>query len=379
MKVVIAIDSFKGSVTSQEASAAIAEGVRGVYPEADIVSLPVADGGEGTVEALVAASGGRLVQLDVTGPIGQTVTAAYGVLDDGRTAVIETAAACGLTLVPEAERNPLRTTTFGVGEMIRTAVRQGVREFIIGLGGSATNDAGVGMLQALGYRFLDACGTEIGRGGAALLDICSVDSSGALPELQDCRFRVACDVDNPLYGPEGAAHIFASQKGAGPADIQLLDQGLRQWADAVRIWSGADIADVPGAGAAGGLGAAFVGCLGGTLESGIGLMLEMIGLPARLEGAQLVITGEGRLDGQTVRGKVPFGVARLAAKLGVPVVALAGAVDPAAEALNEHGITAYFPIVGGPLPLDQAMNPEYTRERLRTTAGQLLRLLKAAR
>ncbi|WP_159887594.1 glycerate kinase [Paenibacillus puerhi] len=378
MKVVIAIDSFKGSVTSLEGSAAIAAGIRSVYPDAEIISLPVADGGEGTVEALVTASGGRFVSLEVTGPLGQPVAAAYGLLGDGRTAVIEVAAVCGLPLVPEAARNPLHTTTFGVGEMIAGAMRQGVRDFIIGLGGSSTNDAGTGMLQALGYRFLDKDGQDVGRGGAALLDIHSIDAAGALTGLQACRFRIACDVDNPLYGPEGAASIFAPQKGADEEAVRLLDRGLRQWATAAADLTGSDIASVPGAGAAGGLGAAFVGLLGGTLESGIGVALEMIELDRHLEGAQLVITGEGKLDGQTSRGKVPYGVAQLARKRDIPVIALAGSVDHGAEALNDHGITAYFPIVNGPMSLEDAMDPAGTRYRLQATASQLLRLLRAA-
>ncbi|MEK8133059.1 glycerate kinase [Paenibacillus filicis] len=377
MKVVIAIDSFKGSITSAEGSEAIADGIRRVYPDAEIVSLPVADGGEGTVDALVAACGGRIVSLPITGPLGQPVTASYGLLGDGRTAVLEVAAACGLPLVPPEARNPLRTTTFGVGELIASAVRHGVRDFIIGLGGSATNDAGTGMLQALGYRFLDSAGQEVAHGGAALSGIRTLDAAGAMPELKDCRFRIACDVDNPLYGPEGAAYVFGPQKGASPKDVRLLDQGLQQWASVASAVTGLELAAVPGAGAAGGLGAAFVGFLGGTLQSGIGLALELIGLERHLEGAHLVLTGEGRLDGQTSRGKVPYGVAQLARQQGIPVIALAGSVDLAAEALNDHGITAYFPIISGPMALEQAMDPERTKSRLRTTAEQLLRLLQA--
>lgn len=377
MKIVIAIDSFKGSVSSIEGSAAIAEGIRDVCPDAEIVTLPLADGGEGTTEALAAATGGTLREVNVTGPLGEPVAAEYAIFEQGRKAAIEVAAACGLPLVPPAARNPLRTTTYGVGELIRDALAQGCREFVIGLGGSSTNDAGMGMLQALGYRFLDADGAEVSRGGAELLRVRAIDASGAAAALRDCVFRVACDVDNPLYGPEGAAAVFAPQKGADEAMVETLDQGLRQFAAAVEQAFGARIADVPGAGAAGGLGAAFAGLLGGSLQSGIGLVLDSIGMEAHLRDAHLVITGEGKLDGQTSRGKAPLGVAQLAQKHGVPVIALAGGVGKEAAALNEQGVTAYFSVVRGPMPLEEAMLPEETAFHLRTTTRQLFRLLRA--
>ncbi len=270
MKVVIAIDSFKGSVSSMAASTEIAAGINKVYPEADNVILPLADGGEGTVEALVSATGGQIRSVQVTGPLQQPVQASYGILGNGHTAVIEVAAACGLPLVPVEHRNPLRTTTYGVGELILDAIGQGCREFVIGLGGSATNDAGIGMLQALGYRFTDEAGNDAGHGGEALLRIRSIDAAHACPELGQCVFKIACDVDNPLYGPDGAAYVFGPQKGASPEMVEVLDEGLAGFAGVVQRAFGVNVQNIPGAGAAGGLGAAFAVFLQGKLQSGVG-------------------------------------------------------------------------------------------------------------
>lgn len=377
MKVVIAIDSFKGSISSSEGGAAIAAGIKRVYNEAETIVLPLADGGEGTVEALVHGSGGQLRTVSVTGPLGDKVEAVYGIMGDSETAVIEVAAACGLPLVSPERRDPSQTTTRGVGELILDAIDRGCRSFIIGLGGSATNDAGIGMLQALGYRFVDEAGREVGEGGQALARIARIDATDIRPELAVCTFRVACDVDNPLYGPEGAAYIFAPQKGADVAMVEALDQGLRQYARAAETYLGRDIAVIPGSGAAGGLGAALVGFLRASLLSGAELVLESLGIETQLADAQLVITGEGRLDGQTSRGKAPLGVARLASRHGLPVIALAGSVGTEARALNSQGVSALFPILSGPMTLEAAMDPAVTAAHLQSTAEQLFRLLQA--
>jgi glycerate 2-kinase len=377
MKIIIAMDSFKGCLSSTEAGREIAAGIRDVLPGAEIILLPLADGGEGTVDALIAATGGEQRRVEVTGPLGEPVSAIYGILGSGRIAVIEVAAACGLPLVPTGRRNPLLTTSRGVGEIIMDALERGCREFIIGLGGSATNDAGLGMLQALGWRFRDSNGDCVGRGGQALCTVQSIDGSGVHPALQECVFRIACDVDNPLYGPEGAAFIFAPQKGAGPKMVKLLDEGLQHFARIALRELAANIADIPGAGAAGGLGAALAGFLGGKLESGVELIMDSLQLNRQLQGASLVITGEGRLDGQTSRGKAPLGIARLAALQQIPVIALAGNVQEAASRMNELGITAYFPIISRPMTLEEAMQPEQAAAHLRVTARQLLLLLRA--
>ncbi|MET3576686.1 glycerate kinase [Bhargavaea ullalensis] len=379
MNILIAMDSFKGSVTSLEAGEAVAEGIRQADPSAVTQIIPLADGGEGTVEALVQATGGKLIQAEVTGPLGQPVTATYGHLGDARTAVIEIAEACGLTLVPESERNPLRTTTTGVGELILDAIKNGARSLIIGLGGSATNDAGIGMLQALGYRFLDVSGQDVPRGGAALGAIRSIDATAVHPSLKGINIQVACDVNNPLHGEQGAAHIYGPQKGADPEMVQLLDAGLKNFAEVVKEHFDLDVQSIPGAGAAGGLGAALAGLLGAELRSGIDLMLEAVNLNEHLKTADLVITGEGRLDAQSSMGKTAMGVAGLARERGVPCIALAGSVTEDAGALNQLGVTAFFSILSEPATLEEAMNPERTKANLQQISRQLIRLYQARR
>lgn len=379
MKIVIAMDSFKGSVTSIEASEAVAAGIRRVYPDAEIDIVPLADGGEGTVEAMVQATGGELIQADVTGPLGAPVSAAYGILGDRRTAVIEIAEACGLPLVAEPDRNPMNTTTTGVGELILDAVQRGARSLIIGLGGSATNDGGTGMLQALGYRFLDHTGKEVPRGGAALGAIRSIDATAVHPSLQEIDIQVACDVNNPLYGKQGAAHIYGPQKGATPEQVEELDEGLRNYAQVLEKEFSQDVQSIQGAGAAGGLGAAFAGILGAELKSGIELILEAVKLKEHLKSADLVITGEGKLDAQSSMGKTAMGVAQLAKEQGIPCVALAGSVTAAAATLNELGVTAYFSILNEPTTLEEAMNPERTKANLQQISRQLIRLYQARR
>ncbi|PWW05268.1 glycerate kinase [Paenibacillus cellulosilyticus] len=381
MKVVIAIDSFKGSISSIEAGTAAAAGVRDVFEEAEIITVPLADGGEGTVDALIRAASGQRVDLMVTGPLGEPVQAGYGLLDGGATAVIEVAAACGLTLVSPEERDPLATTTFGVGELIADALERGCRRLIVGLGGSATSDAGAGMLQALGCALQDAHGADIARGGGALASLAAIDRSGLHPRLADgsVRIEVACDVDNPLHGPEGAAHVFAPQKGASPAAVLQLDAGLRRFADVCREQLGCDVQRIPGAGAAGGLGAAFAGLLGAAMRPGAALVLEAAGFDRLLPHCDFVITGEGRLDGQTARGKAPLAVAAAAAARGIPVIALAGSIAPEADALASHGITTALPIGPGPMPLEQAMQPETALQGMRRTTRELFRLIRSTK
>ena len=375
----IAIDSFKGSISSVEGSKAIASGIKDVYPDAEIVTLPLADGGEGTVKTVVQATRGKLVNKEVTGPLGEKTIAAYGILADGNTAVIEVAEACGLPLVPLEKRNPLCTTTFGVGELILDAARQGCRNFVVGLGGSATNDGGIGMLQALGYRFLDSRGASISLGAKELAHIVKIDSSQVNPLLQQCSYRVACDVNNPLYGPDGASHIFGPQKGATPEMVEELDRGLKQLAEVVSAELGVDIQNIAGAGAAGGLGAAFSGFLNAKLESGVDLILDMLEIEKHIVGADLVITGEGRIDDQTSMGKAPMGVARLAQSRHIPVIALGGSVVEETKGLHSLGIASIFPILSSPMTLEQAMDSTATFENLRRTTNQIFRLLHAVR
>lgn len=379
MKVLIAIDSFKGSISSIEGSEAIAEGVRAAYENAHIVALPLADGGEGTVETLVRATGGELIEVQVTGPLNGIVKAVYGILGDKKTAVIEVAAACGLPLVPEGQRNPLLTTTYGVGELIVDAIEKGCTHFVIGLGGSATNDAGVGMLQALGFRFMDSEQKEICRGGQGLKNIREINTESIHTELINTTFNIACDVNNPLYGPNGAAYIFGPQKGASDEMIKELDQGLKHFADVVLSHLDGDIHNIKGAGAAGGLGAAFAGFLHAELKSGIDLVLEHVKMEEHMQGVDFVITGEGKLDGQTSMGKAPFGVAQLAKKNGIPVIALAGGVTEETKNLNTHGITSYFSIMNAPMSLEEAVKVDTSFFNLKSTTEQLFRLIRAVR
>ena len=370
MKVVFAIDSFKGSLSSLEAGEAAAVGVRDVFPDAETAVRPLADGGEGTVDALVAGMGGERRTVNVTGPDGREVSAVYGILP-GSTAVMEMAAAAGITLVPPSERNPLAATTFGVGEMIADAMQTGCRRFIIGIGGSATNDGGAGMLQALGFGLLDADGRDIPRGGAGLERLASVTKDNILPGLKDCSFNIACDVVNPLCGSNGASAVFGPQKGATPEMVARLDAALAHFAEV----SGGDAA-YPGTGAAGGLGFAFHSFLDGRLESGISIVLKETHLEDFIKEADAVVTGEGRLDAQTAMGKAPIGVAKLAKRYGKPVIAFAGCVTPDAETVNEHGIDAFFPIMRTITTLDEALDVRNAAANLRATARQVFRMLK---
>ena len=376
MNIVIAIDSLKGSLTSLEAGKAIETGIKKVYSEAVTKVLPLADGGEGTVEALTLGMGGKLQSIEVTGPLGDKIRAQYGILSDGKTAIVEMAAAAGITLVPDNKRNPLYTTTYGVGEILLDAMHKGCRHFIIGIGGSATNDGGVGMLQALGYDMLDADGKPVPFGAAGLKVLCRIDDSRVTPELKECSFRIACDVTNPLCGEKGCSAIYGPQKGASPEDIALMDKWMGDYARISKEkYSHAD-ANAPGAGAAGGMGFAFLTYTNATLESGIEIVLAETKLEDHIAKADLVITGEGRLDGQTVMGKAPVGVAQIAKKYNKPVLAFAGCVTPEATACNEHGIDAFFPILRGVVTLSEAMEPKNARQNMIDTVEQAMRLLK---
>lgn len=372
MKVLIAPDSFKGSLTAQQVCEAMAAGVHASGPLLETVSVPMADGGEGTVQALVDATGGEVRPVTVTGPLGTPVEAFYGLLGDGTTAVIEMAAASGLPLVPPAQRNPLHTTTFGTGELIRHALDAGCRRLIIGIGGSATTEGGLGVAAALGARLLDAGGQPVAPTGEGLARLARLDLSEFDPRVAECEIRVACDVDNPLYGPTGAAAVYGPQKGATPAVVSQLDEGLRNLAAVIARDLGCDVSAMPGGGAAGGLGAGLVAFCGARLERGVAIVIDTVALPAKMAGCALCLTGEGRLDGQTVFGKTPQGVANVARLLGVPVMALAGATATDAPELNEH-FAAIFSICPGPLTLEQAMAPERARELIAFATEQVVR------
>ncbi|MGL6173467.1 MAG: glycerate kinase family protein [Cellulosilyticaceae bacterium] len=379
MKIVVAIDSLKGSLTSIEAGTAIKEGILNIESTTEVKIKPLADGGEGTIEALVSGMGGEIQQLKITGPIGEQVIAKYGCLGDHKTVIIEMAEAAGLTLVPAAQRNPLYTTTYGVGEVIKQCIQEGYRKFIIGIGGSATNDAGTGLLTALGFKFLDHKGNVVLQGGQGLIQIQYIETSDVMPELKECEFRVACDVSNPLYGPDGAAVIYGPQKGATPEIVAQLDEGLEHFARIVKEKLKEDFSQTPGAGAAGGLGFGLISLLKGKLEPGIQIILEETRLEEDIKEADLVITGEGRLDNQTAMGKAPIGVARLAKKYNIPVIGLAGTLGEGAKQCNREGIDAYFSIISSPMSLEEAMNKENTKENIIKTIEQILNLVKALR
>ena len=378
MKVVIAIDSFKGSLSSVEAGNAAARGVKRVFPDAECIVSPLADGGEGTVDALVAGMGGEFREVEVTGPDGRPTEARYGLLPGG-TAVMEMAQAAGITLVSGAARNPLRTTTYGVGEMIRDAAANGAKRIVMGIGGSATNDGGAGMLQALGWRLLDASGKDIQRGGAGLADISRIESpdADAYADVSGLSFRIACDVTNPLCGPNGASAVFGPQKGATPEMVAALDAALARFAAVATASLGAtgDAASAPGAGAAGGLGYAFKTFLGAELTQGVDLVLQETRLDDAMRDVDVVVTGEGRLDGQTAMGKAPIGVARLAKRHYAQVLAFAGCLGDGVEALNEAGIDAYFPILRRVVTLEEALDRTAAAANLADAVEQAFRLL----
>ena len=376
MKVVIAIDSLKGSLSSLEAGTAAAAGIHHVDPAVETVVRPLADGGEGTVQALTEGLGGRFVTVPVTGPAGKPVDCPYGILDQTQTAIIEMSGAAGITQVHGEEKNPLYTTTYGVGEVICDAIRNGCRRFIIGIGGSATNDGGIGMLQALGFGLLDADGKQVPFGAVGLESLAAITTDHVLPELSECTFRIACDVTNPLCGSNGCSAVFGPQKGADTAMIKRMDTSLASYAVLCqKQFPNAD-PEVPGTGAAGGLGFAFLTFLSASLEPGIQIILDETRLCDDVKDADLVITGEGRLDGQTVMGKAPIGVAKLAKQFGKPVVGLSGCVTRYASACNAAGIDAFFPILRSVVSLKEAMSSETASENMKDTAEQVFRLLQ---
>lgn len=375
MKVVIAIDSLKGSLSSMEAGMAIKDGILAAKPDAEVIVKPLADGGEGTTDALIEGMNGERIDLTVTGPMHTPVDAYYGYLKDTNTAVMEMASAAGITLVPDSEKNPLLATSYGVGEMINDAIQRGCRNFIIGIGGSVTNDGGIGMLKALGVRFLDENGEDAGEGGQALAKVARIDVSGMNPLLKECHIQVACDVNNPLCGKNGSTYVYGPQKGVTEDMKKTLDEAMAHFARVTSETLENDYMNTPGAGAAGGLGYAFLAYTGAALTPGIELILDAVGLEEELSGADVVVTGEGRLDFQTAMGKAPVGVARLAKKYNAKVIAFAGSVTKEATACNKEGIDAFFPILRGVCTLAEAMDPVTARNNMTATVEQVFRLL----
>ena len=375
MRVVVAIDSFKGSMSSLEAGEAISNGIKKAHKDAEVEIRPLADGGEGTVEALSIGMGGRLINVDVTGPVGRKVSAVYGIVDSSKTAIIEMSQAAGITLVSGNEKNPLYTTTFGVGELIKDAINKGCRHFVVGIGGSATNDCGIGMLQALGYEFLDKEGNQVGFGASGVRDIVSIRDENVIKELSECYFRVACDVNNPLCGDLGCSAIYGPQKGATKEMVTDMDGWLKNYSKIVKEkYPDADC-EYPGTGAAGGLGYAFFNFTNSKLESGIKIVLDETKLEEYVKDADIVVTGEGRLDHQTVMGKAPVGVANIAKKYNKKVIAFSGSVTEDAGVCNEHGIDAFFPILRRIVTLEEAMQTDTAKKNLTDTAEQVFRLL----
>lgn len=376
-KVILAIDSFKGCLSSKEAETAAAQGIRHVFPTCETICLPVADGGEGMQRVLTEALNGQEIRLSAHDPLMQMRQTAYGLSGDGTTAFIEMAAISGLPLVPLRQRNPSLTTTYGTGELIKDALNRGCRRFVIGLGGSATNDAGLGMLQALGFRFRDRYGNELGKAqpmcGQLLNEIAFIDFSTALPALREARFTAACDVCNPFFGPEGAACVFAPQKGADPEMVAALDKGLQHLAQVIRQTTGRDIATLPGAGAAGGMGGTLSALLNAELKPGIDLLLDLTDFDKLIEGADLIITGEGKSDRQTVMGKVPSGILKRARRQGIPVILVSGSIEDA-DILNQAGFRAAFSITPAPMSLEEAMRPSTACRNIMQTVGQICRI-----
>lgn len=373
-KVVLAIDSLKGCLTSQEAEEAAAEGIYSVCPECEVLSIPVADGGEGMLDILIDATEGERITLCAHGPLMEVRDTRYGISGDGKTAFIEMAAISGLPLVPTERRNPMLTTTFGTGELIRNALERGCRNFIIGLGGSATNDAGIGMLQALGFRFLDKAGNELGIGGKILSEIASVDITSKHPLLKNCTFTAAYDVHIPFYGPQGAARLFAPQKGADTLMVETLDSAMCHLAEIIRQTTGKDISDCPGTGAAGGMGGGLSAFLDAELKPGILLLLDTLNFADKIKGADFIITGEGKSDKQSLMGKVPSGILAEAKRQHIPAILVAGSIEDA-DLLNGAGFHGVFSITPGPVSLQKAMEPDFARENIRRTVEQICKIM----
>ncbi|MEX2415184.1 MAG: glycerate kinase [Paenibacillaceae bacterium] len=373
MKIVIAPDSFKGSITAIEAAKAMERGVKRCFPQAETIKVPIADGGEGTMDSLVMSTGGRTIEVRVTGPLGEYVDAAYGLLQlqSGNVAVIEMAKASGLTLIATDKRSPLTATTYGTGELIKRALDDGCRSFILALGGSATNDGGAGMLQALGMHLLDDEGNEVAWGGEQLKHIQTIDDREWDSRIAESQFLIATDVQNPLLGPDGATYIYGPQKGVTPDMLESLEQNMIAWADLIEQKNGARLHELAGAGAAGGLCGAFLAFFPTTIKRGIDVVIQYTGIHAYLDGADLVITGEGQIDAQTANGKTPMGIAQEAQKYNVPTIALAGSVGQGINKLYDHGIKAVFSIMNGPMTLQQAM--DNAAQLIESTTEQVMR------
>ncbi|QTJ45504.1 glycerate kinase [Dolosigranulum pigrum] len=377
MKIVIAPDSFKESMTALEAANAIERGFRKVFTQADYKKIPMADGGEGTVESVIDATDGRLRRIQVHGPLGEEIYASYGISGDGKLAIIEMAASSGLQLTVEKNRNPMKTSTIGFGELINDALDQGVDELLLGIGGSATNDAGAGMISSLGGKLLNKNGKEIHPTGEGLAELSKIDLSGLHPRLKDVDIRVACDVDNPLCGPQGASYIYGQQKGGTPEQIEQLDQNLARFAQVLKNQFGRDVMHIPGAGAAGGLGASLVGLLGASLERGGDLIVDILDLKEKIQGADLVITGEGGINHQTVYGKTPIAVSMVAKQYNVPTIAIAGCLKDDYDVIFDKGISAVFSIIQELNPLEVILNNgEVNLEKVAENIAQVLKVGK---
>lgn len=372
MKIFIAVDSFKGSLGSKEAGEIIKEGILEEIKNAEVFVSPLADGGEGTVEALVDGLNGEYKNIEVTGPLNKKTIAKYGIVENK--VIMEMAESSGLTLVEREKRNPLNTTTFGLGEMIKDALDNGYREFIIGIGGSATNDIGLGMLTSLGYKFLDINNNEVGIYGRDLEKIVSIDDSFVDGRIKECKFEIACDVDNPLFGENGAANIYGPQKGATKEDIEKLDMWAENLSNIVKEKYNKSFENVEGVGAAGGLGYAFMTFLNGKLNRGIDIILDFLNLENEIKNSDVAITGEGEIDYQTMMGKAPSGIAKIAKKYNIPVIGLAGSLGKDVERINAEGIDAYFSITPKPISLEKAMEREFSKENLKSTVKQIFRV-----
>lgn len=362
-KVVIAIDSFKGCLTSERAGIAVKKGIKAIFPDCETLLLPIADGGEGILDIFVSLTRGEYRTLPVHNPLMEIIQSRYAISSDGKTALIEMAAASGLSLVPEEKRNPMLTTTFGTGELILDALEQGCRRFIVGIGGSATNDAGLGMLQALGFRFFDNQGNLLATGGKIMSQVTTIDTSTVHPHLKDAHFIIACDVNNPFYGPNGAAYVFAPQKGADAKMVHELNAGMRTLSQTIQSVTGIDISNIPGSGAAGGMGGSCLAFLNAELKPGIHLILDELNFSEKIEGADLIFTGEGRADRQTTMGKVPLGILNEARKQNIPVIVLAGSIEDA-DLMNQAGFQGVFSITPGPISLSKAMIPEFAEDNI---------------
>ena len=370
MRVVVATDSFKGSLSSREVADTVEQGIRDCIPECDVIKVAIADGGEGTTAAIIENLGGEIVEIEVCDPLGRKILAQYDIIEESKTAIIELSSASGLPLLKIGERNPLVTSTFGTGEIVADAIRRGCRQSLIGIGGSATNDGGIGLLRALGFRFLDSNGMELIGGGEILEKIDDIDDSRALSELSECNFTVACDVTNPFYGEQGAAYIFAPQKGATPEMVEQLDRGLRNFARVIKEFSGVDIGEMEGAGAAGGVGGALKALLNATLVRGIDMVLDAIGFQQTIEECDLIITGEGKIDRQTTMGKAPSGVLAVANRSHIPTIAIGGSVEWCEE-LQSSAFTAIEAVTPEGMPLAEAIKAKTAKNNIRHTAKRI--------